>query len=137
MQNLNICLNFRTSQSCVNPVTNWSMLEELGARLKPNSLQYSIKERNLMEIPILVTPDFCHLLKLVGNCFAKHPGLFSSLDVDTINLPSHRVTMIYLKTLLCSRFTNFFNNISKGDIRSIRVLLNLCLKDHNSVIRKI
>ena len=41
---------------------------------------------------------------------------------------------LHLKTLLCSRFANFFKNIDKSDNVTVRVLVNLCLKDNNSVL---
>ena len=44
------------------------MLEHLGARLDLKAMKLSLNLKNVLGVPILVTPDVCHLMKLVRNC---------------------------------------------------------------------
>ena len=46
--------------------SNWSMLEHLGAKLDLKSLKISLGLINCLGIPILATPDVCHL---IYNCW--------------------------------------------------------------------
>ena len=50
-----------------NPKTNWSMFEILGAKLYNKSPKVSLDLHNCRNIPIFVTLDACHLIKLIRN----------------------------------------------------------------------
>lgn len=70
--------------TCDNPATNWSMLEDLGAKLNYKNLKVTIDKKNVMGIPIFATPDVCHLMKLVRNCFGSYQ-VFKDLNGDTVS----------------------------------------------------
>ena len=55
--------------TCDNPSSNWSMLEHLGAKLDLKSTKLTLNLKNTLGIPIFATPDVCHLMKLVRNCW--------------------------------------------------------------------
>ena len=56
--------------TCDNPSSNWSMLELLRLHLK--STKVSLDLKNILDIPIFSTPDVCHLVKLVRNCWGLY-----------------------------------------------------------------
>ena len=72
------------SITCDNPAVNHSMLNQLGANISYRDLKCSLNYMNVMNIPILVTLDACHLFKLVRNCFGTYKVLKDS-NGDTIN----------------------------------------------------
>ena len=45
------------------------MFEELGANLYKPEPKVTLDEVNILHVPIFVTLDACHLLKLARNCF--------------------------------------------------------------------
>ena len=53
------------SITCDNPTTNWTMLNNLGARLYDDNPKVSLNVCNAMDIPVLVTLDALHLIKLI------------------------------------------------------------------------
>ena len=60
------------------------MLEDLGAKLNYKNLKVTIDKKNVMGIPIFATPDVCHLMKLVRNCFGSYQ-VFKDLNGDTVS----------------------------------------------------
>ena len=69
--------------TCDNPSSNWAMLEHLGARLDLKAMKLSLNIKNVLGIPILATPDVCHLMKLVRNCWGT-VRVFKDGDGDFI-----------------------------------------------------
>ena len=72
------------SLTCDNPSVNHSMLNHLGANLSHKNLKCSLNCMNVLNIPIVATPDACHLMKLLRNCFGTYRVL-KDKDGDTIN----------------------------------------------------
>ena len=57
--------------TCDNPATNWAMLENLGAKINYRKMKTTLSKKNVIGIPIFVTLDACHLMKLLRNCFGS------------------------------------------------------------------
>ena len=66
------------SITCDNPTTNWTMLNNLGARLYDDNPKVSLNVCNAMDIPVLVTLDALHLIKLIRNCFGDYKNFIDS-----------------------------------------------------------
>ena len=58
------------------------MFEELGANLYKPEPKVTLDEVNILHVPIFVTLDACHLLKLARNCF----GDFKVITNDNFNI---------------------------------------------------
>ena len=52
-----------------NPTVNWKMFELLGADLNRPSPKVSLHLNNCLKVPIFVSLDACHLIKLIRNAF--------------------------------------------------------------------
>lgn len=70
--------------TCDNPASNWAMLEDLGARINHREMKVSINKKNILGIPIFVTLDACHLMKLLRNCFGTYQ-VFKDGNGETIS----------------------------------------------------
>ena len=55
------------SLTCDNAANNWTMLSELGAKLTFNGMNTKLDLTNVLGLPLFVTLDVCHLIKLVRN----------------------------------------------------------------------
>ena len=56
--------------TCDNPPSNWKCMELLGADFHdPNNLEVTLSLKNILDIPILVIFDVCHLIKLLRNSY--------------------------------------------------------------------
>ena len=67
-----------------NPSSNWSMFNHLGARLYDETPKVSLNVKNIMDIPVFVTLDACHLIKLVRNSIGDYISLVNG-DKEEIN----------------------------------------------------
>ena len=67
-----------------NPSSNWSMFNQLGARLHDKTPKVSLNVKNIMDIPVFVTLDACHLIKLVRNSIGDYIS-FVNADEEEIN----------------------------------------------------
>ena len=72
------------SLTCDNPSSNWSMLNHLGANISYKALKVSLDKKNVLGIPVFVTLDACHLIKLVRNAFGTLK-VIKDMNGDTIN----------------------------------------------------
>ena len=62
-----------------NPTCNWKMFEILGANLYDINPKVHLDIKNSLGIPVFVTLDACHLIKLVRNCFGDYAILRNNL----------------------------------------------------------
>lgn len=72
------------SVTCDNPATNWSMMTKLGAKLSSPDPKVSLDLKNILNVPILVIFDVCHLLKLLRNTLGDYKTLLDDKS-NTIN----------------------------------------------------
>ena len=107
-----------------NPSCNWKMFDLLGADLYNKNPKVSLSEKNVMGIPILVTLDACHLLKLVRNAFGDFKT-FVNIDGDKISweLLEHLESLqndqgLHLATKLRAKHINFRENKMKTCLAS-------------------
>ena len=66
-----------------NPTSNWRMFEILGAKLYSKTPKVSLDLANCRNIPIFVTLDACHLIKLIRNALGDC-GTFISPSGESI-----------------------------------------------------
>ena len=72
------------SLTCDNASSNWSMIAELGAKLTLEGMNTKLNLNNILDLPILVTLDACHLIKLVRNTLGDF-GVIKNSDNETIS----------------------------------------------------
>ena len=61
--------------TCDNPVSNWSMFNNLGAKLYQPEPKVTLDVKNILGIPIFAILDVCHLLKLLRNSWGDYKVL--------------------------------------------------------------
>ena len=72
------------SVTCDGPSCNFSMMEALGTKLDPPSMQTWFPHPAEPSVRVYVVLDVCHLLKLMRNCLASY-GILKDDNGDKIN----------------------------------------------------
>lgn len=60
-----------------NPTANWRMFELLGAKLFQKNPKVSLNIQNCLGVPVFVTLDACHLIKLIRNALGDFKNVIT------------------------------------------------------------
>ena len=96
------------------------MLNHLGANISYKALKVSLDKKNVLGIPVFVTLDACHLIKLVRNAFGT---LKVIKDMNGDTFASKKMSLITTKDSSANLQSILKANKRKGKLLYVPIVL--------------